>query len=333
MYPLNAPTLAAIAILILASLLDRLIGDPWSFPHPVKVMGAIIHQTTQFIFQFNLNPRLKRSLGILLGSGLILGSAIAGWAMVYSANLVHPFFGMAIASLLLGSCFAGRSLRDAAMDVLTPLKEGNIDLSRAKLSQYVGRETANLSETEILRAILETVAENATDGVTAPLFYAILGLFLPIGSVPLCLAYKAASTLDSMIGYLREPYTDIGWFSAKLEDILTWLPCRLTILTIALVSGQPRQVLSLCRRDAPQDPSPNSGWSECAYAAALGVQLGGENTYQGIVKYKPLLGESRRAIAPEVVLAALHLMRTCFLLGLGSAIALYNLGLVISARS
>ncbi|MEA5470955.1 adenosylcobinamide-phosphate synthase CbiB [Spirulina sp. 06S082] len=323
----------AIAVLILASLLDRLIGDPWSFPHPVKVMGAIIHQTTQFIFQFNLNPGLKRSLGILLGGGLILGSAIAGWAMVYSANLVHPFFGMAIASLLLGSCFAGRSLRDAAMDVLVPLKAGKIDLARAKLSQYVGRETANLSEEEILRAILETVAENTTDGVTAPLFYAILGLFFPLGSVPLCLAYKAVSTLDSMIGYLREPYTDIGWFSAKLEDILTWLPCRITILTIALVSGKPKRVLFLCRRDAPQDPSPNSGWSECAYAAALGVQLGGENIYQGIVKDKPFLGESDRAIAPEVVLAALHLMRTCFLLGLGLAIALYNLGLVLSTHS
>ncbi|WP_204101816.1 MULTISPECIES: adenosylcobinamide-phosphate synthase CbiB [Spirulina sp. CCY15215] len=323
----------AIAVLILASLLDRLIGDPWNFPHPVKVMGAIIDYTTQFIFQFNLSQWLKRSLGVLLGSGLILGSAIAAWAMVYSANLVHPFFGIAIASLLLGSCFAGRSLRDAAIDVLVPLKAGKIDLAREKLSQYVGRETANLSEEEILRAILETVAENATDGVTAPLFYAVLGLFFPLGSVPLCLAYKAASTLDSMIGYLREPYTDIGWFSAKLEDILTWLPCRLTILTIALVSGKPRRVLSLCYRDAPQDPSPNSGWSECAYAAALGVQLGGGNTYQGVVKYKPFLGESDRAIAPEVILTALHLMRTCFLLGLAWAIALYNWGLVLSAHS
>jgi adenosylcobinamide-phosphate synthase len=324
---------SSLFILLLAALLDRIVGDPWSFPHPVQVMGAIIQSTTQFIFKFNLSKRIKRVLGVFLGSGLILGSAIAGWAIVFTANLIHPLFGIAIASILLGSCFAGRSLRDAAMDVLEPLTEGNIELAREKLSRYVGRETANLSESEILRAVLETIAENATDGVTAPLFYATLGLFLPCGSISLCLAYKAASTLDSMVGYLREPYTDIGGFSAKLEDILTWLPCRFTVLTIALLSGKPRRVLTLCRRDAPQDPSPNSGWSECAYAAALGVQLGGENIYQGVVKNKPLLGDSDREISPEIILAAVNVMRTCFLLGLAVAIAFYTLGLVLSAHS
>lgn len=321
---------SSLFILLFAALLDRLIGDPWNFPHPVKVMGTIIQSTTQFVFKFNLSQEIKRILGIFLGSGLILGSAIAGWIVVFTANLIHPLFGIAIAAILLGSCFAGRSLRDAAMEVLTPLTEGNIELARETLALYVGRDTANLSEREILRAVLETVAENATDGVTAPLFYAVLGLFFPFGSIPLCLAYKAASTLDSMVGYQREPYTDIGWFSAKLEDILTWLPCRLTVLAIALVSGKPRRVCALCHRDAPQDPSPNSGWSECSYAAALGVQLGGENIYQGIVKNKPLLGESDREMTPEVVLAALNLMRTCFLLGLGVAIVFYFLGLVLS---
>ncbi|MGK7924204.1 MAG: adenosylcobinamide-phosphate synthase CbiB, partial [Spirulina sp.] len=284
----------SLLILIFAALLDRVIGDPWSFPHPVKVMGATIQSLTQLIFQLNPHPWVKRYFGVLLAGILILGSAIAGLALVSSANFIHPGLGMAMASLLLGSCFAGRSLRAAAMDVLDPLTEGKIELAREKLSLYVGRETANLSEAEILRAVLETIAENATDGVTAPLFYAIVGLFFPIGSVPFCLAYKAASTLDSMVGYLREPYTDIGWFSAKLEDILTWLPCRFTVLAIALLSGKPRQVFALCRRDAPQDPSPNSGWSECSYAAALGVQLGGENIYQGVIKNKPLLGEPDR---------------------------------------
>lgn len=296
-------------------------------------MGGIIQSTTQFVFQFNPSQEIKRILGIFLGSGLIFGSAIAGWTIVFIANFIHPLFGMAIAAILLASCFAGRSLRDAAMDVLAPLTERKIELAREKLSLYVGRETANLSEREILRAVLETIAENATDGVTAPLFYAILGLFFPFGSIPLCLAYKAASTLDSMVGYQREPYTDIGWFSAKLEDVLTWLPCRLTVLAIALISGKPRRVFALCRRDAPQDPSPNSGWSECSYAAALGVRLGGENIYRGTVKNKPLLGESDRKITPEIVLAAVNLMRTCFLLGLGVAIAFYCLGLVLSAHS
>ena len=228
--------------------------------------------------------------------------------------------------ILLASCFAGKSLRIAAVDVLKPLNSGDLKTARSRLSLYVGRDTDNLSESEILRAVLETVAENAVDGVTAPLFYAILGAFLPgVGSVPLALAYKAVSTLDSMIGYRREPYTDLGWFSAQLEDRLTWLPCRLTVLTLALLSGKPKQVLSLCRRDAVKDVSPNSGWSECVYAAILGVQLGGVNIYQGVVKEKPLLGEPINSITPEKIEQALNLTRYCCLLWL--AIAFMILGL------
>jgi adenosylcobinamide-phosphate synthase len=193
--------------------------------------------------------------------------------------------------------------------------------ARSKLSQYVGRDTEKLTEAEILRAVLETVTENATDGVTAPLFYAIVGAFLPgVGSVPLALAYKAASTLDSMVGYRVEPYTDLGWFSAKLEDVLTWLPCRLTVITLALLSGKPKEVWRLCLRDATKDPSPNSGWSECAYAAILGVQLGGTNWYQGVAKDKPLLGDPVYPITPDKIYQALQLTRYCFLIWLGVAI-------------
>ena len=136
----------------------------------------------------------------------------------------------------------------------------------------------------------------------------------------MALAYKAASTLDSMVGYQQEPFTDLGWFSAKFEDILTWIPCRLTVLTLAILSGKPILVLSICRRDAPQDPSPNSGWSECIYAAILGVQLGGKNTYQGVIKEKPLLGDPLNPITPQSIQKALNLTRICCLLWLGSGI-------------
>ncbi|MCA1995555.1 MAG: adenosylcobinamide-phosphate synthase CbiB, partial [Coleofasciculus sp. S288] len=183
-----------------------------------------------------------------------------------------------------------------------------------------------LDEPDILRAILETVTENATDGVTAPLFYAIVGACLPgVGSVPLALAYKAASTLDSMIGYRREPYKDLGWFSAKLEDTLTWLPCRLTAITLALLSGKPQDVWRLCWRDAPKDLSPNSGWSECAYAAILGVQVGGTNWYQGVAKHKPLLGDPIYPITPTKIYQALQLTQYCCLIWLGLAIAALSL--------
>jgi adenosylcobinamide-phosphate synthase len=187
----------------------------------------------------------------------------------------------------------------------------------------VGRDTEHLSAPEIYRAILETVTENATDGVMAPLFYALLGVILsPIGSVPLVFAYKAASTLDSMVGYRELPYTHLGWFSAKLEDILTWFPCRLTVITIAILSGKPRSVWQICQRDAIHDPSPNAGWSECAYAAALGVQLGGINQYRGVTQPKPLLGDSIHEITPGIIHQGLRLTRWSFLIWIG----LFSLG-------
>ncbi len=311
----------AAAVLLLAAALDYIIGDPWSWPHPVRVMGWVISHFTQFAIKYWKSSLERRWAGIVLGVGLIIGSGLAGWLIVRGASWVHPLVGVAVAGILLASCFAGRSLRAAAVDVLQPLTTGQFAQARSNLSQYVGRDTEKLAEPEILRAVLETVTENATDGVMAPLFYAIVGAFLPgVGSVPLALAYKAASTLDSMVGYRREPYTHLGWFSAKLEDLLTWLPCRLTVITLALLSGKPPEVWRLCLRDANKDPSPNSGWSECAYAAILGVQLGGTNWYQGVAKHKPLLGNPVHPITPEKIYQALQLTRYCFLIWLGIAI-------------
>lgn len=313
--------LSTAAVLLLAAGLDYIIGDPWGWPHPVRVMGWVITYFTQFALKQWNSPLNRRWAGIVLGVGLIITSGLAGWLIVRGARWLHPLLSVGVESILLASCFAGRSLRSAAVDVLQPLTTGHLAEARSKLSQYVGRDTEKLTEAEILRAVLETVTENATDGVTAPLFYAIVGAFLPgVGSVPLALAYKAASTLDSMVGYRVEPYTDLGWFSAKLEDVLTWLPCRLTVITLALLSGKPKEVWRLCLRDATKDPSPNSGWSECTYAAILGVQLGGTNYYQGVAKHKPLLGDPVYPITPDKIYQALQLTRYCFLIWLGVAI-------------
>ncbi len=313
-------------VLLLASSLDYMIGDPWGWPHPVRLMGWAISQFTQLTLKQWNSPLQRRWAGIVLGVGLIIGSGLTGWLIVRAASWIHPLLGIMVATVLLASCFAGRSLRTAAIDVLQPLAVGQLDQARSKLSQYVGRDTENLSEIEILRAVLETVTENATDGVTAPLFYAIIGAFFPgVGSIPFALAYKAASTLDSMVGYRQEPYTDLGWFSAQLEDVLTWLPCRLTVFTLALLSGKPQQLWHLCLRDANKDPSPNSGWSECAYAAILGVQVGGTNWYQGVAKHKPFLGNPVHPITPAKIYQALGLTRYCFLIWLGVAIAILSL--------
>lgn len=309
-------------VLILAAGLDFALGDPWGWPHPVQGIGWAITQGKRGILALKLAPLGEKILGAILGLVVIGGSGLAGWALVALAHRIHPILGLMTQGVLLASCLAGRSLRQAAADVLAPLASGDLEMARSRLGLYVGRDTEHLSEPEILRAVMETISENATDGVMAPVFYALLGSVTPLGPVPLALAYKAASTLDSMVGYREAPYTHLGWFSAQLEDRLTWVPCRLTVLTIALLSGRPRRVLALCRRDAPADPSPNAGWSECAYAAALGVQLGGINTYRGQPKEKPLLGDPDHPITPERIRRGMALTRWAVLLwlalGLGS---------------
>jgi adenosylcobinamide-phosphate synthase len=314
----------AAGILAIAALLDYLIGDPWNWLHPVQVMGWGIQHYTQAVFRWVKQPVLLRLLGVVLGLGLPLLSTGIGWALIQIAGWINQWVAIALQVVLLSSCFAGRSLRAAADSVLHPLSTGDLAAARAQLSLYVGRDTADLSAAEILRAVLETVTENAVDGVMAPLFYAILGAFTPVGSVPVALAYKAASTLDSMVGYREPPYTQLGWFSARQEDGLTWLPCRLTVLTLALLSGHPRRVWTLCDRDANKDPSPNAGWSECAYAAILQVQMGGTNTYRGIVKHKPLLGDPINTITSQRIALAMRFTRFCCLIWLSLAIVLLH---------
>jgi adenosylcobinamide-phosphate synthase len=300
-------------LLIGAAFLDFVLGDPWGWPHPVQFMGAAIQQFSNWSWRCFKRPLTLRLAGVVLALGLVAGSALTAWVIVRVAYQVWTPAGWAAEVILLASCFAGRSLRAAAEEVLRALNQDSIEEARSVLSRYVGRDTAELSEPEILRAVLETVAENATDGVMAPLFYALLGLALPVvGMAPLAIAYKAVSTLDSMVGYRNEPHTHIGWFSANLDDALTWLPCRLNVLTLGALSGKLQAVWRLCWRDAHKDPSPNSGWSECAYAAILGVQLGGLNSYQGVIKFKPLLGRPYQPITQERIEYALRLTRNCF---------------------
>ncbi len=323
-------------LLAVAAGLDFLLGDPWDWLHPVQVIGAVIQGGTDLSLALSrripMTPLVQRLFLRGAGLGLTLmvigGTGILSWGLV---QITHHLpwgswawgVGWGLQGLLLASCLAGRSLRLAALSVLTPLQAGDLFAARQMLSRYVGRDTVDLSETEILRAVLETVTENATDGVLGPLFYAGVGCFIPgLGPLPLAMAYKAASTLDSMIGYRRPPFTDIGWAAAKLEDGVTWVPCRLVVASLILLSGQPRQAWAICQRDAPQDPSPNAGWSECAYAVFLGVQMGGENYYQGKRQTKPYLGEARQPISMATIHKALTLTRTLFLGWLGVLLVL-----------
>lgn len=300
----------SIAVLLLAAMIDFIVGDPWHWLHPVQVMGWGVQHYQAWVLQSISSPWGQRWAGVGLGLGLPLLSGAIAAGLVLLAGQIHLVWAIAIAAVILASCLAARSLRRAATEVLTPLDQSDLVTARSRLGLYVGRDTEQLSEPEILRAVMETISENATDGVMAPLFYGLLGLiFSPAAGAGLAIAYKALSTLDSMIGYRSAPYQDLGWFSARCEDYVTWLPCRLTVVTIALLSRRPRRVWSLCRRDAPADPSPNAGWSECAYAAALGVQLGGVNRYRGEVRHKPLLAEPLQPITSSLIEQGLQLTR------------------------
>lgn len=322
-----------VAIPGLAAIADFLIGDPWGWPHPVQAMGWVIDHYRRWALRPGTSPLAQRGAGIFLALALPLGSGALGYGAVTLGTWGHPWLGGAIAVVLLASCVAGRSLRAAAQSVLTPLAQEDLPTARRTLAQYVGRDTDCLDREGIHRAVLETVSENATDGVLAPWFYGLVGLALgPGAGVALALGYKALSTLDSMVGYREAPYTHLGWASARLEDGATWLPCRLTVATIALLSGRPQAVWHQCQRDAPADPSPNAGWSECAYAAALGVQVGGTNVYRGQVKVKPFLGDSDRPITAAVIHQALALTRRACLLWLAGWLGLALLWLIHSHR-
>lgn len=311
-------------ILAIAAVLDYVIGDPWHWLHPVQVIGWAIAKSSQQLLRHFNTPLGQKLAGVLLGLIFVIGSGFISWLIIQGVTILSAklyltgILDVGLQSILLASCFAARSLRAAAKDVQQPLQQNDLITARQRLSQYVGRDTEHLSPEEIERAIVETISENAIDGMMAPLFYAIIGLMIPgLGSVPLAFAYKAASTLDSMIGYREAPYTHIGWFSAKLEDILTWIPCRLSVITVAVLSNKPKQVWQICQRDAPKDPSPNAGWSECAYAVALGVQLGGVNQYRGKIKQKPLLGDPINSITSETIDHALAITRSCIFIWLG----------------
>ncbi len=300
-------------ILLLAAVLDFWIGDPWEWLHPVQVIGWFISALSKMALKICKHPIAQFLSGLVLALVIILGSATIAQVMIQLAKILHPLLGSAIEIVLLASCFAGRSLRDAAESVLKPIAAGDWQMARSQLSRYVGRDTADLDRSEMLRAVLETVAENGVDGVMAPLFWAIVGLFTPLSPAVLAIAFKATSTIDSMIGYKKPPYRYLGTAGAIADDILTYIPCRLMVLTLGIMSRHPIELWNQCARDGSQDPSPNSGWSECAYAIALGVQLGGHNTYQGIPRPKPLLGTPHRSITPEVVRSALALNRRAFL--------------------
>jgi adenosylcobinamide-phosphate synthase len=221
----------------------------------------------------------------------------------------------ALGAALISTSLSMRGLARAAGTVECELLEGDLERARASVGEMVGRDTKDLSAAEISRAAVESVAENASDGVVAPMLY---GLFF---GAPGALAYKAINTLDSMVGYRSGPYAELGWASARLDDLANLAPARATAIAAAAVSGRPISTVATARRYGPLTTSPNAGWAEAAFAGALGLSLGGTNSYGGVVRHGPILGDGRRPV-PEDIRRAVRLMRrSCTLVAATAVVA------------
>lgn len=293
----------ACAVVLAAVLLDLLFGDPRWLPHPVVAIGKLIAALEMILRRLVTNERVAGVFLLLLTVGITAGIA---WSLVQGAALIHPVAGVIVSALLGWTCLAARSLHRESKLVVDALQRGDLPEARRLLSYIVGRDTAELPEPEIWRGAVETVAENTSDGVIAPL------LFLMVGGAPLALAYKAVNTLDSMVGYKNERYLRFGWAPARFDDLANLVPARLTGLLMALaaplVGLSGRNAWRMMLRDGRNHSSPNSGMPEAAAAGALGVQLGGTNVYFGKPVKKPTIGDSLNPLNARAWQGAVRLM-------------------------
>jgi adenosylcobinamide-phosphate synthase len=292
-----------IGAMVLALVLDWLIGDPRWLPHPVRGMGMLISYLDR---RFN-NGEYRKLNGILTVFIVCLVAYAVSFTLIHISYQLSTIIGIIVESIVIFTTIATKSLKDAAYEVYIPLKQGDLVRARKQLSMIVGRDTEQLDEGEIVRGCVETVAENVSDGITAPLFYSL------IGGGTFAFVYRAVNTCDAMLGYKNETYIDFGWASARFDDLLNFLPARMTalIMILANVRMSPfslKQCLKLLLSDAKKHPSPNSGWGEAAMAAILGVQLGGVNTYKGVVSIRPKLGEPLVNLRKEHIRDAVNVM-------------------------
>ena len=287
--------------------LDCLLGDPLSAAHPVVLMGKLISFLEKKLrSRFPKTPQGERTAGTIMALLVPLVSAGAGLLLLYFAWRVHPWAYFAVSAFLCWQCFAARCLMTEAKKVVTCLETQGLAAGRRQVGMLVGRDTENLTEEQVIKAAVETVAENTSDGVVAPLLWMVL--FGAAGG----LFYKAINTMDSMVGYKNEKYLHFGRAAAKLDDGANYIPARLSALAMIgaafLLKLDGRGAWRVWRRDRRNHASPNSAQTESACAGALGVRLGGDASYFGQLYKKPTIGDPRRPIERADVHRACNLM-------------------------
>lgn len=319
--------------IVIGAGLDCLIGDPQWMPHPVRLMGSLISAMENLIRMEDDSPRIQRIKGFVVAAFVLSVVTQITYGLLARMYGWSPVAGVITESILCCYALAARSLRDASMDVYRPLTADapepasgqNIEKARKAVSMIVGRDTGDLDEKGIIRAAVETVAENTADGVIAPLFY------LMLGGAAGGMAYKAVNTMDSMLGYRNEKYQYFGTAAARLDDAAGYVPARLSgllLVAAAKLTGMDAAgAWRIFRRDRYKHKSPNSAQSESAVAGALGVQLAGDASYFGTVVRKPYIGDPVREIEAEDIPRANRLMYTA------SALCLAGVVILLTAAS
>ncbi|MGL5650901.1 MAG: adenosylcobinamide-phosphate synthase CbiB [Paraclostridium sp.] len=294
-----------ILVMVIAYLLDLIIGDPYSFPHPVRFIGDLIRFTEGKIRKIFKSKNQLKIGGFLLWT-ITVGFTALVTGLILNLLCINNIFYVIIASIILYTTLSTKCLADEAKKIYEVLKTGDIEKSRKQLSYIVGRDTTSLSENEIIRATVETVAENTVDGIISPMMYGFIG-----GPV-LAMAYKAINTLDSMVGYKNEKYGDIGFASAKIDDIANFIPARITpffmMIASFILGFNSKKSIKIAMRDRKNHKSPNCAYAEGAVAGALEVQLGGTNMYFGEKVYKPTIGDKDRELEAEDILRTNKIM-------------------------
>jgi len=304
--------------LIIGYTLDLFLGDPHGFPHPIRLIGTSIQKLENILRKGCKTPENERLAGIVLWIIIVFSSFLIPYIMLVIAAKISVAFAVILEAIMCYYILATKCLRDESMKVYYKLKENNLIEARKFLSYIVGRDTKNLDETSIIKATIETVAENTSDGVIAPL------IFILIGGAPLGFMYKAINTLDSMVGYKNEKYINLGRFAAKADDVANYIPARISayimILASIILKLDYKNAYKIYKRDRYNHLSPNSAHTESVCAGALGIKLAGGSYYNGIYIEKPTIGDTIRNIELEDIKMANKLMYTtsilCLLIGI-----------------
>ena len=304
-------------VALFAFLVDIVVGDPRSRMHPVVLVGNLISSLEKLLYHEADTDNKKMVKGALLAAFVLVFAYHMAYLLVQlSSQAGNPLLDTMVQALILSFTISPRSLSEAGRELFQLLEDGNLEKARFKVGWIVGRDTDKLSPAEVTRATVETIAENTVDGVIAPLF------FFAVGGVPFAVLYRAANTMDSMLGYKNDRYLFFGRVPARLDDILNYIPARicgvLFVLSAMLLGFDYRAAWRIMLRDARKHPSPNGGWAEASVAGALGIRLGGYNSYFGKQHFRAYMGDPLKELQQGHIMECIRLMYSAsilFLLG------------------